>query len=216
MKIDGHTAILRQKGYLETTAKGASGAIKQLVERAKVFTISSLTKLGLQDWIYRIAKFIPNRKALKKSTYLIDNTGSAVTLSNICGTNPYGGFDIRAESNEEYERLREKIINELMGLNGLLSVNVVKWAGKREEIYSGKNDKRLPDVLFELYGEYGVGMDFFCDFITDNFTHKKISGGHKIEAVLLTSHDNGKIHNVNRPDSLIGMKDYIMGVLFSS
>ena len=205
--------ILRQKGYLETVAKGASGAIKQVVERAKVFTVSSLAKLDLQDWIYRIAKFIPNRKALKKSTYLIDSAGSAVTLSNLCGTNPYGGLDIRPGSDGEYEDLREKVIGELMDLNDSLGVDAVKWAGKKEDLYSGRNDKRLPDVLFELHEEYGVGMDLFCDLITENFTHKKISGGHKIEAVLLISPDNGKINNVNRPDSLIGIKDYIMGVL---
>ena len=205
--------ILRQKGYLETAAKGVSGAIKQVVERAKVFTISSLTKLGLQDWIYRIAKFVPHRKALKKSTYLIDNASSAVTLSNLCGTNPYGGLDIRAGSDEEYEVLRGKVIDELMSLNGSLGVNVVKWAGKRDDIYSGKNDKRLPDVLFELYEEYGVGMDLFCDWITENFTHKKISGGHKREAVLIVNGENDIIKDLDRPDSIIGLKNLIMELL---
>lgn len=202
--------ILRQKGYIEMSGKGASGLMKKIVERAKVFTISSLTNLGLQDWIYKIAKLVPNRKALKKSTYLIDNTNSPVTLSNLCGTNPYGGLDIRAATHEEYEELREKMINELTGLNETLGTNIIKWAGKREEIYSGKNQNRLPDVLFELDGEYGVGMDMYTSQISENYTHKKISGGHKREAVLLISGSIDKI----RPESITDIKECILNLLY--
>ncbi len=187
--------ILRQKGYLETTGNGASGALKKLVEKAKVFTISSLSKYGFQDWIYKIAKLIPNRKALKKSTYLIDKTNSHVTLSNLCGTNPYGGLDIKTATLEEYERLCEELINELMDLNKTLGANIVKWARKREDIYSGKYNTSLPDVLFELDEEYGVGMDLYCPYITENFTHRKISGGHKREAVLMVYNKNGNINH---------------------
>ncbi len=205
--------ILRKKGYLETAGKGASGAIKKVLEKTKVFTISSLTKLGFQDWIYKIAKLIPGRKALKKSTYLIDNINSPVMLSNLCGTNPYGGLDIRAATEDEYEKLREEIINELMGLNKTLGTNIVKWAGKREEVYTGKNIDRLPDILFELDGEYGVGMDLYASEITENFTHKKISGGHKREAVLLVSGDNDNIKNIDRPNSIIGISNFVLRLL---
>lgn len=205
--------ILRQKGYLETSGKGASAALKKILEMAKVRTISSLTNLGLQDWIYRIAKLIPNRKALKKSTYLIDKNSSRVTLSNLCGTNPYGGLDINASTDEEYERLREELINELAGLNTTLGLPVVKWVGRREEIYSGKHKDRLPDVLFELDDEYGVGMDMFSPSITRNYTHRKISGGHKREAVLLVATGNNRVSDIKRPHSLIELKDYILEII---
>lgn len=205
--------ILRQKGYVQSASKGASGVLKMIVERTKVFTISSLTKLGLQDWIYKIAKVIPNRKALKKSTYLIDNTGSPVRLSNLCGTNPYGGLDITAGSEDEYEALRDKIIDELNGLNEMLGVEVVKWAGRSEEIYTGSKMDRLPDILFELDGDYGVGMDLYTSPITDNFTHKKISGGHKREAVLIIGGQNAIINDVDRPDSVIGLKELVLKLL---
>lgn len=207
--------ILRQKGYLATSGKGASAALKKILEMAKVRTISSLTNIGLQDWIYRIAKLIPNRKALKKSTYLIDKNSSRVTLSNLCGTNPYGGLDIHAANVEEYEKLRKELINELVGLNTTLGKPVVKWVGRREEIYSGKHKDRLPDILFELDGEYGVGMDMYSPFITRNYTHRKISGGHKREAVLLVTSSDGNKVNINRPHSLINLKDYILAIMAS-
>lgn len=207
--------ILRQKGYLETSGKGVSAVLKKILEMAKVRTISSLTNLGLQDWIYRIAKLIPNRKALKKSTYLIDKNSSRVTLSNLCGTNPYGGLDINASTDEEYERLREELITELTGLNAALGLPVIKWVGRREEIYYGKHKDRLPDVLFELDGEYGVGMDMFSPSVTRNYTHRKISGGHNREAVLLVASGGNKAENIKRPDSLINLKDYILKIIDS-
>jgi len=205
--------ILRKKGYISISSSGAKGLLRILIERAKVETIAAMTRYGFQDWIYKVAKFIPNRKALKKSTYLIDNEGSAVTLSNLCGTNPHGGIDIRAASGKEYEKLREAIINELMDLNKTHGGNIVRWARKREDMYRGKYENRLPDVLFELDDEYGVGMDFFTSDITTNYTHKKISGGHKPEAVLLVSDNNGTIKDVPRPSSALGVCEYILKIL---
>lgn len=205
--------ILRQKGYLKTTGSGVSGAFKKLVEQTKVRTMASLSRFGLQDWIYKIAKFVPNRKALKKSTYLFNKDTSPVSLSNLCGTNPYGGLDINAATEEEYEALREKIIKELTGLNESLGTDIIKWAGRREDVYSGKHKDRLPDILFELDGEYGVGMDLYTSQITENYTHKKISGGHKREAVLLVGNANNDVRDIKRPHSIVNLKDYILRII---
>jgi len=205
--------ILRKSGYIATSGSGFKGFLKSLVERAKILTIASLSRCGLQDWIYKIAKFVPNRKALKKSTYLFNKDNAAVSLSNICGTNPFGGIDIRPGTKEEYEDLRDRVINELWGLNKTLGRDIFKWIKKREELYSGKHEDRIPDIIFELDDEYGVGMDFYTSAVTPNYTHKKISGGHKYESVLLTSSNNAKIKDIRRPDSIVGLCDYILEIL---
>lgn len=205
--------ILREKGYLITSGNGAKGALKKLIEKTKVFTIAAMSKHGLQDWIYKVAKFVPYRKALKKSTYLIDKENSSVTLSNLCGTNPYGGFDIKGKTTEEYEKIREGVINELLTLNDAFGETIIKWAKKRELIYTGKHEKRLPDIFFELNEEYGVGLDLFAQPITPNYTHGKISGGHKREAVLLVYRNDDKIKNIIPPKSIIGLKDYILKIV---
>ena len=205
--------LLRIKGYIELSGGGALAVLKKVVEKAKVTTISFLSRMELQDWIYKIAKFVPNRKALKKSTYLIDKSSSAVTLSNLCGTNPFGGLNIRASTGEEYERLREKIIKDLLTFRSPDGAKVVKWASKRESVYSGQYIQRLPDILFELDDEYGVGMDLYTPLITENYTHRKISGGHKKEAVLLVYSHNANIHMIKRPKSVMGLKDYILNIL---
>jgi len=197
-----------------TAGTGASGVIKKIIEKTKVFTLRALSDLGLQDWIYRIAKYVPNRKSLKKSTYLINREGSRVTLSNICGANPYGGLNISA-TGEEYRSLRDCVIKELLNINNTLGKNVIEWVRERELIYKGKFDERLPDILFQLNEEYGVGMDLFTKPITRNFSHKKISGGHKREAALLRYINDSSTNNIRRPDSIIGLKDYILKILFT-
>jgi predicted AlkP superfamily phosphohydrolase/phosphomutase len=205
--------ILRMKGYTSIRSGALKKPLKKMVERAKVFVTTSLARHDLHDWIYTIAKYVPHRRALKKSTYLIDKEGSSATLANLCGTNPYGGIDIRAETKGEYERLRKDVTNELMQINETMGENIVKWVKKREQIYSGRHEKILPDILFELNEEYGVGMDLFTNPVTQNFSHKKISGGHKREAVLLQKGGNGKIINIQRPLTVEGIKDYILQIL---
>ncbi len=205
--------ILRKKGYLETTGKGTEALFKKLVEKAKVFVLSTMSKYGMQEWIYKVARFVPNRKALKKSTYLIDKSTSPVTLANLCGANPHGGIDIKGDTEEEYERLRDEIIRELMNLNNTLGIKVVLWAKKREEIYTGENEGNLPDVMFELDGDYGVGMDLYIKPVTPNYTHKKVSGGHRLEGVLLVNSDGEDEESLGRPDTVTGLNEYILKIL---
>jgi predicted AlkP superfamily phosphohydrolase/phosphomutase len=205
--------FLRKKGYLKTSDRGTKALLKKTIEKTKVFTLSTMSRYGLQDWIYKVARFIPNRKALKKSTYLINKEGSAVTLANLCGANPFGGIDVNVESKEEYERLREEIINELMGINTMLGEEIVKWAAKREQIYEGNNKDNLPDVLFELNEDYGVGMDLYTPYVTQNYTHKKVSGGHRKEGVLLVFSDNDRVKDIPRPLTVMEVKKYILDIL---
>ena len=205
--------ILREKGYISTDVIGARGAMKKIIEKAKVFTLSMLSKCDLEDWIYKIARFIPNRKSLKKSTYMIDKENSPVTLSSLCGANPFGGINVKVEKYIEYEKLREKVINDLMDLNKSLGKNIIKWAKKREQVYTGTHEDRLPDILFELNEEYGVGMDFYTKPVTPSYTHKKVSGGHQKEAVLLVYSNNDNIKNIERPVSVIDLKNYILKIV---
>jgi len=196
--------ILRRKGYIKT-----SGGIKSLIERAKVSTLNILSRYDLEDWIYRIAKVVPNRKALKKSTYLIKESTTSVKLSNLCGANPYGGIDVSGDDQKEYEQLRERLVRELESVNDEYGGDIIKWIKKREDVYRGKNEHKLPDLLFELDEDYGIGWDFYTSPVTDNYTHKKISGGHKREGLVITN-----THNLGqRPLNIIDFKDYILKIL---
>jgi predicted AlkP superfamily phosphohydrolase/phosphomutase len=200
--------ILRRHGYVRT-----SGGIKSLIERLKILTLRTLSRYDLEDWIYKIARFIPARKALKKSTYLIDGLRSTVSLANLCGANPYGGIDIKTDNYNEYEELREEIIEVLNRINGEHGHEIVRWVKKREDVYRGKNEDRLPDVLFELDEDYGVGRDFFTYPVTENYTHKKISGGHKREAVFMIYNNAKGFMGQNRPLKVVDLKKYILEIV---
>ncbi len=200
--------ILRRHGYIKT-----SGGIKGIIERTKVFTLNTLSRYDLEDWIYRIAKIVPNRKALKKSTYIIDSAQSTVSLSNLCGANPYSGIDVKTVNKEEYERLREALIGELKAINSEYGEEIIKWVKKREEVYTGRNEDKLPDVLFELDDDYGIGRDFYTKPITENYTHKKISGGHKREAVFMVKNNLDDPQDHPRPGNIINLRECILNII---
>ncbi|GAB4534014.1 MAG: hypothetical protein Fur0020_00260 [Thermodesulfovibrionia bacterium] len=197
--------ILRRHGYIKT-----SGGIRGMIERMKVLTLRTLSHYDMEDWIYRIAKMIPNRKALKKSTYLIDETQSTVSLSNLCGANPYGGIDVN--DRERYEEVRNEIMEIINNIN-IEHGNIIKWVKRREEVYRGRNEDKLPDILFELNEDYGVGRDFYTKPITDNYTHKKISGGHKREAVFMVHGSDRGQNVIKRPSNIMEIRDYILKIL---
>jgi|Deesub1362A_J573_1020465.scaffolds.fasta_scaffold00252_40 predicted AlkP superfamily phosphohydrolase/phosphomutase len=200
--------ILRKKGYINT-----AGGIKGIIERTKVLTIRTLSRYNLEDWIYRIARLMPHRKALKRSTYLIDTERSTVSLANLCGANPYGGIDISIDGYGELERLKKEIITTLYQINNEYGQRIIKWARLREEVYSGRNEDKLPDVLFELDEDYGVGRDFYTKPITENYTHKKISGGHKREAVFMVVNRSKDFNFVDIPLNILSIRDYILKIL---
>ena len=203
---------LRQNHYITTNGKGINRFAKIIAERAKVFTITALARWSLEDWIYRIAKLVPNRKSLKNSMYLVDKDKSRVFLARICGANPFGGVDINIQDSEEYEKTRDDIIRKLLAINESMDKKVVLWAKRREDVYEGQFSYRLPDVVFELDGDYGVGMNFYVPLITTNYTYKKISGGHKTEATFI-AYSSGGPPNVPRPRTVMEVHKYILTLL---
>jgi predicted AlkP superfamily phosphohydrolase/phosphomutase len=204
--------FLRRKGYITINDKNIFGIFRKLLEKIKVFTISAMSKCAMEDYLYKLAKLIPNRKVLKKSTYLIDKSRSSVSLSGLCGTSPLGGINISADSKEEYESIRDNLIKDLKQINITLGSDVVKQVMKREQVYKGKCESVLPDIFFELDTNYGVGMNFFVPLVSKDYGHRKISGGHKKEAVFLVCGDK-TINNFARPSSIIGIKDYIAEII---
>ena len=202
--------FLRKKRYLFTSTSGVSKSSKIFIEKMKVLILRNFHRFGLQDMMYKMARFVPNRKALKKASYLIDKDKSLAYTSELCSTNPFGGIEIKKGTN--YEELRERVIEDIKGLNSHLKEDIVKWVKKREELYQGEYLHRYPDIIFELNDDYGVNWDLFVSLISENYTHRKISGGHKEKAVFAICPRIDE-SNIVLPTSIIEIKDFILGLL---
>lgn len=191
---------LRQAGLLKTTqAKFEVIPLKKNVEIAKNISIRLVVKFLGERWLYRIGRLLPNktRKALKKSSYLIDQANSAAWVSELGGGASVGGITINpniSRSSQEYKQISSQIFQNLENFNRNSEERVVQWAKAREDI------SFYPEVIFELGPHYSVGRSLFCPLIENNPRHRIISGGHKKEGVFF-AHNFGErsanIHSVS-------------------
>jgi predicted AlkP superfamily phosphohydrolase/phosphomutase len=175
---------LRREGLLRTRegkVPGLSPVV--LVEKTKTAFLRLMQRLDLEDWVYRIAGLIPKeqRKSLKSSSYAVLREESMAWLSATGGGTSFGGVEInRALCPEpgDYEKLRERLIEVITSQKTPEGEPVVAFAKKREDVFTGRNVKKYPDVVFELREDYGVDRTLFSGITGRSATHKKVSGGH--------------------------------------
>ena len=183
---------LRQAGFLKTAqGKNEKISLKKGVEIAKNISVNLVVKILGESWLYRIGRLIPKRtrKALKKSSYLIDKENSVAWVSDVGGGASVGGIVINpkfSELNQEYNSTAARILESLEKLNLGTNGRVIKWAKIREE------DSFYPDIIFELAPLFSVGRSLFCPIMEKSPRHRIISGGHKKEGVFF-AHNCGEL-----------------------
>jgi predicted AlkP superfamily phosphohydrolase/phosphomutase len=191
--------VLRGEGYL-ASRQGAAGPLSPvaLVERTKNAFLTLMQRLDLEDWVYRIAHIIPKekRKSLKSSSYATEKEASLAWTSDLGGGTSFSGIEMNRPlieaSGGDYEDLRDKLIALLLSLTDKDGDQVVLYARRREEAFSGGSVGKYPDIVFELKDTYGVDRTLFCGTLGMTTTHKKVSGGHAQFGVLM-------LHNSGRP-----------------
>lgn len=183
--------FLRKKGYL--FSKGDKGKwlnYKLLIEKTKNFVLNIFDTFNMEDVLYKITPYIPYKKALKDSSFLMNQSENLAEVdTHIGGVNPFGGIRINKPKikslNIEYEDFRRKLILELTELNNSTQKGALfQWIDRRESLYSGKHTELYPDILFELNPDYGVSPSLHTKVFSKSTTHKKISGGHKKYGIL--------------------------------
>ena len=95
--------------------------------------------------------------------------------------------DIVAEG--DYQHIRDRVIEGLAEIKEPGSEeNLVKWICRREELYSGKNLAKYPDVILDLKDNYGLGWAANGSLISPSSMHRIQPGSHKRDsAVFLAS-----------------------------
>lgn len=183
--------FLRQKGYLFSKAdKARLLSYKFIIEKTKVFVLNLFYKYNIEDFLYKITPYIPYKKSLKESTFLIEPSENLAEIdTQFGGVGSFGGIRINKAKIKnlgiEYTDFRKKIITEVKELSsGIQGRDLFKWICVREDIYSGDYIEMYPDILFELSPEYGASPLLYTKIFSKNITHKKISGGHRRYGIL--------------------------------
>lgn len=179
--------FFRKHGYVKSVADGKLFNKQLVIEKLKNSVLNFMNEHDLEDYISKIAKFVPNAQKIKKGKHITKSEANKASASDFTGTNPFGGICINRKNVDDYEKTRGEIITLLDSAGGLDGKPVFEWVQKREEIYSGELLEKFPDILFCLCSKYGVNWSLHCKEITINPTHKKISGGHKEYGVFLSN-----------------------------
>ncbi|MCP3668999.1 MAG: hypothetical protein GY814_00880 [Gammaproteobacteria bacterium] len=176
----------RRQGYFKTADGGKKLSKKVIVEKLKNRVLKFLNDNDLEEYISKIAKLVPNAKAMKSGKHMANFSDSMAYASDFAGTNPFGGICINAENVEDYKAFRQQLMDELAALEEG-GEKVFNWLKPRESMYQGQHIDRYPDIIFEMKRKYGSGMSVHTDLFTVNPTHKKVSGGHKKNGIYFAS-----------------------------
>ena len=144
------------------------------------------------------------RKALKKSSYLIDKENSIAWVSDVGGGASVGGVVINPKvsgQSREYQDTAERIVKSLKEIKSAAGEHVIQWARLREA------NSCYPDIIFEMNPNFSVGRSLFCPIVETNPRHQIISGGHKKEGVLFA-------YNCSElPSSISSLSDISQGII---
>ena len=140
---------------------------------------------------------------VKNAEHVFKSKG-AIYAPNFDGVNPFGGIAVKREafsSDEAYEAKRQEIIDKLLKVNDH-GKNIMMWVKRREEIYTGKDIKNYPEIVYRMDNDYGVDRGLFGKklFGISPF-HEIISGGHRFEGVIMST-DAGIIENVESVEQM--------------
>jgi len=181
--------ILRRAGLLETASGGRRWlSARYWLQRTKIGVLNASWALGMEEQAFALARRLPQKKALKTSSYLHSRSRSLAAASAIGGTNPSGGVSLNAEgvrgSGADPGVVTERVVDLLSGVRLRDGRCPFLWVARREELFEGAKTSDFPEVLFEMIPEYGVGWDLFGSIEGPNVMHRRVSGGHRREGFL--------------------------------
>jgi hypothetical protein len=196
---------LRRAGFVhEPPTRLRSLSKPYLMERAKKLALRASYEFALEEEVYRVARKLPNRKALKYSTFSSDEHRSVARLSRTFGRNQHSGVEVLVDTPEN----RRAVIAVLAAIRDPLTGEpVVDWVRERDEVVSGERVDRYPEVLFKLRADYGVDFGLYGGLFAPDVNHRRISGGHRPLGVF------GSSVGVDPPSSIEDFYAFVVGQL---
>jgi predicted AlkP superfamily phosphohydrolase/phosphomutase len=180
--------ILMENGYL--VMKKSKKSFKTFIYKRKdrIFEMVSNRRLG--GLAARLMRLIPSVKDVFTTPDYIDWTKTKAHVSDLSGIKAYtyGGIVIRKENLGEmgYEDAKKNVISILEDIKHPESgERLVKWAKRREDLYSGPFIDKYPDIVFEFHQGYGAGWSLKEGLISTTGAHNIHPGSHRQDSPTL-------------------------------
>jgi hypothetical protein len=168
---------LRRSGLAEAPPSRVRRLSKAfLLERAKKLTLRAAYELGREEQLYRLARALPNRRALKYSSFSRDDERSVARLSPTFGRNQHSGVEVEPDTPANRQAVTDVLESLLDPKTGLPAA---AWVRDREDVLSGDRLDRYPAILFKLRDGYGVDFGIYGRLFGPDVNHRRISGGHR-------------------------------------
>ncbi len=157
---------LRRQGYLSEKKKGGAASKNKIKSYLKKVLLSYVHKFGANKYLLRLSKMFPVWKTLLASSSGIDWDLTKAYVSDLSAVKnySYGGIRINEKAgvaDADVNKLISEILKSFDELK-LPDTNepVVKWADRRENLYSGPYIDKYPEILIELDERYGIGWEY--------------------------------------------------------
>jgi predicted AlkP superfamily phosphohydrolase/phosphomutase len=198
LKVVNLNEVLRQKGFLRSRIKEKKISDPLfLFEKLKKFAVHIIVKYGLGGIAQKIIVVFPMGRRIYTAPISINWKDTIAYVSDLSGIKAYsyGGIKIVRENldEEDYEELRDKLIEEILSLkNPDSGEKFFRWIKKREDLYQGEFINKYPDIIFDLKEGYGAGWSLYEDLITDAPTSNLVPGSHKIDTTVFLCSGSSK------------------------
>jgi predicted AlkP superfamily phosphohydrolase/phosphomutase len=193
--------FLRQQGLLVLKNNVVERDVSSFIDRTKGIALEIVSKYSIGTLASKLLSLMPWVRKLYTSPVAIDwekTTAFATNLSSIKAYS-YSGIVLQRErlSDSYYESVREALIQELSKVSDPISgKKLVKWIYKREDLYQGPHISKYPDIIFELYADFGVGLTSGNSLFEQSHSHHLVPGSHKGDsATFLLYNSKRPIHH---------------------
>jgi len=183
--------VLRKHGYLYPN-NYTSKKINPLYNTKwlKKQLISYVNRFGIGNFGLKIAQKFPFWKKILASPLAInwDKTKAYVTDLSAIKSYSYGGIRINKDivPKDQRDKVIDDIIKILLEIKDpKTSKRIVKYACRREDLYTGNFIERYPEIVLELDDAYGLGWEINGLLFDYGFTHNIQPGSHKKDTPIL-------------------------------
>jgi len=139
---------LIQEGYLKVKGGKFGYTIVSII-----YSLASILPVNLNKIKFNLFKFSKNKKLKDKVLTFPKVPGVDYNKSLACFGTAWG-IKILKKNVENYEKLREEIIEKLKRLKGVEGEKLMKEVWRREDVYYGKYENDVPDIIFVINDKY--------------------------------------------------------------